>query len=297
MVSDDFKREIVNCLWEDYIQAIPYYETVFKKKRPVLDHMAIIDLPPSKNTGIKFLRSIFDRIGFAETGKGYLPEKQNDFIWMTDCNASMHKATDSLPQIVLADFRMDLLPKNIQEIVNKYIEQAPEFNFKKLDEFIASGDEENANLLIKKFLLGRAWPTPTVSEYSVVKEHNQLLAWVLLFGRKVNHFGVNITFEKQYTDLWDFNSYIKNLNYAELNSLEGEVKGGAHQGIAQSSTRGQSVVINASDGEVEANNSFMEFVWRYPVTSNPQFWNDYFTGFVSENANKVIESLYDDKEE
>ncbi len=295
MTSLSIKRRIIDCLWDNYVPSIPYYKIVFNENKPVIDHLAIIDLPSSECTGIPFMRSIFTRLGFIETGAGYLPEKQNDFIWMTDKEANLSQAKNSLPQVVLADFRINLLPSKVQKIVQKYVNQAQPFNFSEFDKHIESGDEEKAVKMLSEFLLHRSWGLPTVGEYNIVKEENQLLAWVLLFGRKVNHFGVNITFETSYTDLWHFNSHIKTLNYAELNSKEGEVKGGAHQGIAQSSTLGQYIKIKAADGFVETHNSFMEFVWRYPKTKNAKMWGDYFTGFVAENANKVIESLYDDQ--
>ncbi len=239
------------------------------------------------------MKTIFTRIGFIETGAGYLPDKQNDFIWMTDEKANLSQAKNSLPQVVLADFRINLLSPKVQKILQKYINQAIPFNFDEFDKLLNINNEIAAVKMLSEFLLQRSWGLPTVEEYNTVKEENQLLAWVLLFGRKVNHFGVNITFENKYSDLRDFNTYIKTLNYTELNSNEGEVKGGEHQGIAQSSTLGQSMRIKAADGFIETHNSFMEFVWRYPKTENPKMWGDYFTGFVADNANKVIESLYD----
>ncbi len=279
------KSRIIECLWNQYIPAIPYYRAVFSKKRPVLDHLAIIDLPASENTGIPFLKGIFSGIGFKEAGSGYLPEKQNDFVWMLDPDSHGLRAEDALPQIVLADFRIENFSSDTQKVLNKYISTAAKIDISKVKE----------DGYLEGFLLDRSWDVPTIADYELVKSENQLLAWVLLFGRGVNHFGANITFDGRFKDLWDFNSHVKTLGFAELNCKEGEVKGGAHQGIAQSSTLGMSMQYKAADGVVEVNNSFMEFVWRYPKTESPVRWGDYFTGFVAENANHVIESLYDNK--
>lgn len=292
MTSISIKHKIIECLWDNYVPSIPYYKTVFSQK-PTIDHLAIIDLPASEYTGISFMKAIFTRIGFKESGTGYLSDKQNDFIWVTDEKANLSQAKNSLPQVVLADFRINLFSAKVQKILQKYINQAIPFNFDEFDKLLNINNETTAVKMLCDFLLHRSWGMPTVVEYNTVKEENQLLAWALLFGRKVNHFGVNIAFENKYSDLRDFNTYIKTLNYTELNSIEGEVKGGAHQGIAQSSTLGQAIIIDTADGKVETHNSFMEFVWRYPKTDNPIMWGDYFTGFVADNANKVIESLYD----
>jgi hypothetical protein len=283
MPSGCTKTQIIDFLWKNYLPSIPYYDTVFKNNKPVLDHLAIIDLPRSDNSGIPFLKSIFSELGFVETGSGYLPEKQNDFIWMTDPTSQSQEADKALPQVVLADFRLENLSPTVQKIISKYSKTTKPIDQSKI----------NDSQYLEKYFFTRAWDLPTIADYNAVKHENQLLAWVLLFGRKVNHFGANITFEKDFSDLWEFNKYLKTLSFTELNSIEGEVKGGEHQGIAQSSTIGQSVKIKAADGYVDAHNSFMEFVWRYPKHSNPKMWGDYFTGFVAQNANHVIESLYD----
>jgi hypothetical protein len=145
---------------------------------------------------------------------------------------------------------------------------------------------------IQHNLMHRAWPLPSVGEYNTVLQENELMAWVLLFGRTINHFGIPIYLYAKYNDLNAFNDMMLARSDVEINSCNGCVKGGADCGIAQSSTLGAPCMMRLQDGVVKTRGGFMEFVWRYPKVEKPSLWNDYYTGFFANNASKVIESLY-----
>jgi hypothetical protein len=52
--------------------------------------------------------------------------------------------------------------------------------------------------------------------------------------------------------------------------------------------------VNLADGVVHLPTDFVEFVWRFPLSvdnNGTQKWQDFFTGFIAQNANHVIESL------
>lgn len=286
-------REIlVQKLWDGFRTSVPEYEGYMSSK-PVLDHMAIIDVT-SENSNRLVLEKILSKIGFQNSGNGYLPEKFNDFLWMRAEDAHTYKVTEALPQLVFADFRIEGHSKKVQDIIAKYVVHQQPFDFERLDELLKTNDHEAVANHIYNFICQRPWSTPTVEDYLAVKDENQLLSWALLFGKKVNHFGVNISVENKYNSLQDFNTYLKGTNLVQINNIDGEVKGTRDTGIQQSSTVGKPVKYTLADGEIEVTDSFMEFVWRYPVNENPVMWNDYFTGFVAQNANRVIESLYDE---
>jgi hypothetical protein len=270
---------------------VPFCSKIFRNKKPVLDHLAIVDLPKSNNTGIPFLKKIFTKLGFEQRGEGYLPDKMNDFIWVTDPESDGMEAKKPLPQIVLADFRINLFSTKAQEVLNKYINQATPFDFENFDSLLVKNPKK-AGAYLKSYLTKRSWPKPTLEDYHLMHSENQLLAWVLLFSRKVNHFGVNLSFDNDFKDLEEYNTYLKTIDGITLNNIDGEVKGGAHDGISQSSTLGNTIKVELDGQTIETTNSFMEFVWRYPKNNHPHLWNDYFNGFIAKNANRVIESLY-----
>ena len=100
-------------------------------------------------------------------------------------------------------------------------------------------------------------------------------------------------------DITDFHSYVAiaraDVNKALVQLQNGKIKGNASIGIEQGSTDGLRQIVKLADGQIEIPTGFVEFVWRYPKHPSqpkPALWNDFFTGFIAQHANNVIESLY-----
>jgi len=300
------RQRIIQALWEIYRKNshdTQRLEIALKQKnlhQYKLDHFAIIDLP-GPNSGISYMHEIFSLIGYVTRGNDYLADKQNDFLWMAEEDCSDLAATDVLPQVVIADFRLEIMPKKIATIIERYSNQTsppPIDTINALIKHIVAGDE-NAIIfctqLILNYFAGRDWALPTVRDFHAVREFNELLAWVLIFGRRPNHFTLSIHLLDHFADLNTFNRFIEKEVKLPLNQEGGELKGGISAGIAQSSTLGQLQSIQLADGNIEIPLGFIEFVWRYPHRENlntPKLWGDYFTGFIPQHANRVIESLY-----
>jgi hypothetical protein len=299
------RKTIINQLWQTYHQTtsdIREIELALKQRHITnlpLDHLAIIDLPGSK-TGIPVLQELFSLIGYTFEGCGYLPDKQNDFTWLAEVDSRDQLATNVLPQIVVADFRLEEMPADIRAIITHYAEQSKPAPIKEMQQLAADIHHQNAAItmthLILTYLSGRDWPLPTVAEFKRVQAFNELLAWVLVFGRRPNHFTLSIHLLHQFDSLLKFHQFIKNDVKLELNHEGGIIKGDKTTGIAQGSTVGIKQTIQLADGSVALPTGFVEFVWRYPHNpiQKPENWDDYFTGFVAQHANHVIESLYGD---
>lgn len=289
------QEKIFKKLWDAYIPQIGRYKEFTANLDNIgVDHFAIIDLK-SNNSGIDYMQRIFEIVGLYRRGAGYLPDKQNDFIWMTtDKNLSM-LPSEALPQAVLADFRYEELSATNAKILMKYAEKSMSMDMAAVESIMRAGDEEEQDKLataITKHLTTRQWPKPTKKEFLSVHEENQLAAWVLLYGRSVNHFGISLYQPCPYTSLSDFNTALENKFGLELNYNGGLIKGSKDVGLEQSSLLGVMQNVECSDAEVEVRNCFMEFVWRFPKKDNPKVLSDYFCDFVSQNANNVIESLF-----
>lgn len=279
---------------------IYYIYTAFLKifhhsQKPALDHFAIIDLT-SGNSGIEALEAVFKCVGFSRVGAGYLPTKQNDFIWMTTDKSVKSAPNDALPQVVLADFRYEELSQDVQKILKKYSSYIKPINYEELQGVVSKAmadenDVEAAVDYIEQILIRKDWPDPTLEEYLIVQKENPLIAWVLLFGRKVNHFGFGIYTIPDYKSLESFTHRLQKDLRLSINIQNGMIKGSPAMGIEQSSTMGDKIYANLGGKVIEVNDSFMEFVWRYPVRSRPKALGDYYHGFIPENANNVIESL------
>ena len=302
------RHALIQHLWETYRHSSSQAERIERALQQkgvdklILDHFAIIDLP-GPHTGIQPLSQLFSAIGYVAQGNDYLAEKQNDFLWLTESDSFDLPAKEVLPQVVVADFRLNEMPLEIRRIIEKYSHQAkpfPKATFEKLAHS-ASNDHDAAEKLINlitHYLTGRDWPLPTTMEFRAVQAFNELLAWVLVFGRKPNHFTLSIHLLDHFNDLADFHHFIENEVHLPLNREGSVIKGGKSAGISQGSTVGLPRLVPLSDGHIELSEDFVEFVWRYPhplfcpQTASPLLWKDYFTGFIAQHANRVIESLY-----
>lgn len=298
------RKQIIHNLWNIYLNVTPQMKTIengLKQKgvgELVLDHFAIIDLP-GPHTGISYLSQIFAALGYVERGKDYLADKQNDFLWMAEDDSEHALAQDVLPQVVVADFRLDEMPSEIRNIIEKYARHSNPIPLKEIKQLIDRTTldpvvHQQFIEMITTYFSGRDWPLPTLNEYQTVRDFNELLAWVLVFGRRPNHFTISVHLLHHFSNLNEFLHFVENEMFFTLNRDGGEIKGGEKIGIAQGSTNGVIQTTKMADGIVEIPTGFVEFVWRYPShpTTSPRLWKDYFTGFVAQHADRVIESLY-----
>lgn len=298
------KSYIFNQLWESYSAHLKELSTIqshiqkhFQEKL-ILDHFALIDLP-GLYTGMDTLTCLFSYLGYSVRGQDYLTEKQNNFRWLSEEVTPETLAVDASPQIVVADFRREELAPEVLKIIDHYAGFAQALDndqLKILHQRTLQQDEKAASELsrfILNYLQSRDWPLPTVKEYEIVKSHNELLAWVLVMGRQVNHFAWAIHLSKSFSQLKIFNQFLNSSLNISLNQKGGLIKGNINKGIEQSSTQPAIKSIKLADGVIALSDRFIEFVWRYPkkVGENRR-WHDYFTGFVADNADRVVESLY-----
>ena len=295
-MSFNIASALVKALWDRYVASISKFYSIFPDRLPGLDHLAIIDLT-SPNSGIPHLQKIFETINFCKRGEGYLPEKINDFIWMLYADDSDVDPSTMIPQVILADFRSNMLTKKNREIVSKYAAYYPSIDFQDLSNAVK--DDSRADEVVEhlfKHLNCRFWPLPTYQEYMSLKEENELMSWVLLFGRVVNHFGISIYTSEEYKDLEDFNMKAKGIHKVILNNVDGEIKGSKQLGLEQSASVGASMYFDLDGGVVEVNDSFLEFVWRHSMSSNNKnhvVFDQFYQGFFADNANNIVESVYD----
>jgi hypothetical protein len=298
------KKYVLNQLWQNYssdIIVISIIQDHFKKyfqENLVLDHFAIIDLP-GPNTGMDTLSCLFSYLGYNVRGQDYLAEKQNNFRWLSEEISPETLAMDAPPQIVVADFRREMLAPHVLTIIDYYasftealdIEKLKFLHHRTLQQDKVAADALSAFIL--KYLQSRDWPLPTLKEYEIVKSHNELLAWVLVMGRQVNHFAWSMHLSKGFSRLKSCNEFLNSTLKISLNNKGGLIKGDIKKGIEQSSTQPTTKSIKLADGVIDLSDRFIEFVWRHPKKPGEnERWHDYFTGFIADNANRVVESLY-----
>lgn len=294
------QNKLTNGVWNAYVGSIPRIGRLFSEQKPALDHYAIVDISP-ENGGIPIMKRIYEMMGYRHIGTGYLPEKYNDFVWMRATDFEESLPSHSQPQPILADFRIDLLTPKARSIVEKFLRQNQSFDFSSFERKIKdykAGNDTLADEIVSQamdYMVSKPWQNITRKDYLTLAEENQLLAWALLCGRKANHFGVGI-YNLNFTSLNEFNKYAHQNHNLAFNTEGGWIKGGAQVGIEQSSTIGDVMNVDFEDGVHQIHDSFMEFVWRFPVEDNPTQMKHYYCDFVPVNANKVIESIYDHRQ-
>jgi hypothetical protein len=295
------RRKITLNLWRKFQSESTEAEVITNNLgNVILDHFAIIDLP-GPETGIPFLQQLFEAIGFVKQGEGYLADKQNEFRWMAEENADTQLAEQVSPQVVIADFHPHALSPRVRGLIEKYSHLAEKVSMDAILRLSAqaragnraAADElahEVASHLHKPFLYG----TVSREDAEAILRENELLGWVLLFGRQVNHFGLAMHLCTETPSLEAFNHFIESRLGLALNEVGGlKIKGGKEQGIEQSATLHGARVFELPGGSLQLPNKFLEFVWRHPKAGvRPQRWNEYFTGFVPANADRIVESLY-----
>ena len=303
------KKKIVQQLWQAYQKKLPEVSAIQKalltcyNDRLAWDHFAVIDLP-GPQSGVQVLTELFLFLDYVVKGEDYLINKQNHFVWLADSLSETQRVDKALPQVVVADFRREALAPAVRKIVDYYASFSKPVKaqyLRCLKERIFHQDRAAVLALIAyvvHYLNRRDWPLPTLKEFAIVKESNELLAWVLVMGRQVNHFAWAVHTSNQFVDLESFNYFVTETLAINLNKRGGVLRGQAAQGIQQSATQPVQKIITLTDGIVFLPDRFIEFVWRYPIhadyveTQKLRLWKHYFNGFIADNADSVVESLY-----
>lgn len=298
------KSHVFSQLWQNYTSGLIELSTIQRhiqqhfQEELKLDHLALIDLP-GPCTGMDTLSCLFSYLGYKVRGQDYLAEKQNNFRWLSEEVSIATLAVDAFPQVVVADFCREALTPEVLTIIDYYAAFAKpldndylEFLQRRMLQQDGRAADE-MSIFIMNYLQQRDWPLPTVKEYEIVKRHNELLAWVLVRGRQVNHFAWAIHLSKGFNSLEAFNHCLHSSLCIPLNEKGGLIKGDINKGIEQSATQPAVKSVRLADGFIDLSDRFIEFVWRHPKkTGKPTLWHDYFTGFVADNADRVVESLY-----
>jgi hypothetical protein len=300
------RKELIERLLKDFKSGSQAYQKIEKKliergEKVMIDHIALLDIPGA-NSGISVLTQILELIGFVKRGSDRLPEKQNNYAWFAEPGIEKKDFNEALPQIVISDFSIQDLTFPVRSLVAKYAEvaqAAPIASIRALVNRCSLGDEVGGRLLVNtifEFLKNRTYPMPTKKDFEVIRHENELLAWTMIFSKQVNHVAIAGHAFKTLASIVELNDFAVSQCDLNLNNQGGSsVKGGVEKGIAQSATLPERTVIALEDGPVILPATYIEFAWRYPQIKSinrPLLWGDYFTGFVTENASQVIQSMY-----
>ena len=234
-----------------------------------------------------------------ERGSGYIPERVNDFTWVCYEHNDTLPLDDALPQIVLADFRIDKLSDESRNVINQLlIDVEPNREALQEVESILKADAHNmeqckkcADIIYKELFEKMIWRTPTIEQYKTVERENPLIAWVLAWGRTVNHYGISLHAPSSNFESFEEFMVDAQKERTKFNDDDGIVKGSKELGIEQAATMISMKELQLADGVISISEPFTEFIWRYSKKKSPRLWGDFYNDFIPQNANQIIKSV------
>jgi hypothetical protein len=251
-------------MWKDYIKMNPDAQSICnlfsENGDDVLnDHIALRTFNHPK-VNIDILAKSFIDCGYKYVDSYKFDKKK--------LKAS-HFAHDdqSLPKVFISELLIEEFDTIFGDIVNSLVEQA-------------STDFFNDFYLTTR---GRPWECSS-EIYNTLKEKSEYAAWLAAFGYRPNHFTVDVNKLKNYSSLESVNELVKSSGF-KLNESGGEIKGGADDLLAQSSTLAYDYNMEFSDINLNIPSCYYEFALRFKLENGKLF-----QGFIASSADKIFES-------
>lgn len=252
-------------LWKEYIKLTPQVKTIhdlFQQREDHIitnDHIAFrtLDL---KECNIDVLSKVFLDLNYVRKEHYIFKEKKLSAYYF------IHK-NPKYPKVFISELKLSAFAKDLRTILKNIIKEVP-FSVLNSSELIYSKRHWNISYKIYEYLY-------SISEYA---------AWFYVYGFCANHFTIYINDLKNFSNLKDINTFIKNSGF-ELNTSGGEIKGSKKELLEQSSTLAQVIPIKFEEGIYNIPSCYYEFAKRYKDKNN-----NLFQGFVEQSADKIFES-------
>lgn len=260
-------QKLLECLWNDYAQINPQAEKIVnllrQRNETILnDHIAFRSFGDPR-VGMDVVAKPFLESGYIEAETYRFEEKKLNAKYLLP-------PEPRYPKVFISELCLKEFSKNLQDTVARLIYQLPK-------------DFSNTpNFLFK----GTLWKNPDWSTYEALVQESEYAGWMSVFGFRANHFTVNVNSLNSFTDLKDFNQFIKDNGFV-LNHAGGEIKGSSEVFLEQSSTLAEQTTISFPSGARTIPGCYYEFALRYPMPDG-----QLFQGFVTQSADKIFESTH-----
>jgi len=258
-------HQLFDNIWQDYISLNPNVAKIHKELQAlegtiINDHIALRGFS-KPGFGISRLAQPFIDLGYKKAGDYNFPQKKLIAIHLDPPAAG-------LPKVFISELKLEECSQDVQDIIHSITAQVEASAF------------EDASFLYK----GKQWGPISYQVYQKLLDESEYAAWMYAFGFRANHFTVNVNQLSNFDSVDAINTWLKDKGYT-LNVSGGEVKGGAEDKLAQSSTMADKVAIEFVEGIRHLPSCFYEFAYRYPLANG-----ELFGGFVPDSANKIFES-------
>ena len=157
-------ERLLELLWDRYAAEVPYARTFVQLSGGSFrnDHVALRTLA-RPGGGISTFERVFERLGWRRAGEYTFPETHLEAIYMAH--------PGGLPRVFISELKADELSPRAQQLLSTLPESPPA--------------PESTEELVGWF---SAPPPPSEGALLELEKESQYGAWLLAFGRKVNHF-------------------------------------------------------------------------------------------------------------
>ena len=237
---------LLELLWERYVAEVPAARTFARLAGSHFrnDHIALRSLA-RPGGGIALFARVFERLGWRTAGHYGFPETHLTAIHMSH--------PEGLPRVFISELLADRLSPEAQRLLSALPEDPPA--------------PESIEALADWF---RAPPPPAESALLALEKQSQYGAWLLAFGRKVNHFTGAVD---------DVEAWQRRMREAGI-SMKRDIEGEPGSPLRQTASHAAPVPLRLQDGRTcEWPYAYFEIAQRAPG----------FDGFLGPQARALFE--------
>lgn len=212
-MSPDATR-LLDLLWERYAAEVPYARTFAQLSGGAFrnDHIALRSLA-RPGGGIALFARVFERFGWKPAGQYTFPDTHLSAIYMSH--------PEGLPRVFISELHADKLSPGAWRILSALPEDAPA--------------PDSVEALADWF---SAPPPPDEPALLALEKESQYGAWLLAFGRKVNHFTGCVD---------DVEVWQRRMREAGV-PMKADIEGEPGSPLRQTATRAAPVPLRLKDG-------------------------------------------------
>jgi len=237
---------LLDLLWERYASEVPYARTFARLSggRFHNDHIALRSLA-RPGGGIALFARVFERFGWKPAGQYTFPDTHLSAIHMSH--------PEGLPRVFLSELHAERLSIDAQRLLSALPEDPPA--------------PTALDALADWF---RAPPAPEESALLTLEKESQYGAWLLAFGRKVNHFTGAVD---------DVEAWQRRMLEAGV-PMKSDIEGEPGSPLRQTATRAASVTLSLQEGHTRSwPYAYFEIAQRAPG----------FDGFLGPQARALFD--------
>lgn len=237
---------LLGLLWDRYAAEVPYARTFVQLSGGIFrnDHVALRTLA-RPGGGIATFEHVFERFGWKRAGEYSFPDTHLEAIYMAH--------PDGLPRIFISELKAERLSARAQQLLSTLPEDPPA--------------PEPVEALAEWF---SAPPAPQESALLELEKESQYGAWLLAFGRKVNHFTGSVD---------DVEVWQRKMREAGV-PMKADIEGAPGTALRQTATHAATVPVTlAAGGTRPWPYAYFEIAQRAP----------HFDGFLGPQARALFD--------